>query len=66
MPEPIETPPPGSGLTIDDIKQAIKQVQEDASEHPALNLLLDDVPDVYQPEAISNDRIQDNTENQDR
>lgn len=50
MPEPIETPPPTSGLTIDDIKQAIKQAQEDATEHPALNLLLEDVPEEYRPE----------------
>jgi hypothetical protein len=50
METPIETPPPTSGLTIDDIKNAIRQAQEDRAEHPALSILTDDVPEVYSPD----------------
>lgn len=50
MEPPIETPPPTSGLTIDDIKNAIRQAQEDTTEQPALSMLTDDVPNVYRPE----------------
>lgn len=46
----VQPPLPESGLTIQDIKKAIKQAKEDQENHPAIKLITENVPDEYQPE----------------
>jgi len=44
----VQEPFPGSGITTSDVKEAIRRAREDAKKYPALNLLLQDVPAVYE------------------
>lgn len=46
----LEPPAPESGITVDDIRDAVRRLREALERFPELAFMLEDVPDIYDPE----------------
>lgn len=47
----IETPRPDSGISRQDVIEAIKDAKLAAGKYPAVQLILNEIPDVYTDQA---------------
>lgn len=47
---PVQPPLPESGLTIEDIKDAVAQAREDVNTYPSISLITENVPEEYEPD----------------